>query len=396
MTVIPRNELNARVAAFQKILCEEGVSAALVVQHADLFYFCGAVNRAYLYIPASGEPTLLIFPGAERVREESEIAHIVGIAKLEQLPELLAALGYANPAVLGLEGDVLPAALHARLATLFSSSRTTDVSGFIRRVRMVKSLWEIGQIQTDCRMGMEIFNFVPQVLCQQMSELELTAHVESFSRQLGHPGYMRARGFNQELTYALILSGPDSAVPSYNNGPLGGRGMPPAFPHASTYRLIGKNEPVIVDYAAWAGGYLADMTRTYCIGSLPGHMEHAYEVALAIQELMKKKARVGAVCGELWTAVRQLVRTKGLCEHFMGMTRRASFIGHGVGVEIDELPVLAPKNELILQMNMVVAVEPKFVFPDGAVGLENTFVVGEAGLISLVGDSDAVHYIHEH
>ena len=384
------------MAAFQRVLCEEGINAALILQHADLFYFCGAVNRAYLYIPASGEPTLLISPGAERVREESELARIVGIAKLEQLPELLNALGYTKPAILGLEADVLPAALYTRLATLFSSSHTTDVSGFIRRVRMVKSSWEIGQIQTACRMGMEIFNFVPQVLCQQMSELELGAHIENFSRQLGHPGYMRVRGFNQELTYALILSGPESAIPSYSSGPLGGRGTPPAFPHASTYRLIGRNEPIIVDYAAWACGYWADMTRTYCIGNLPGHMEHAYEAALAIQELLKKEARVGAVCSELWTAVRQLVRNKGLCEHFMGMVRRVPFIGHGVGVEIDELPVLGSKNEQVLQTNMVIAIEPKFVFPDGAVGLENTFVVGEEGLIPLVGDNDAVYYVHEH
>ena len=91
-----------------------------------------------------------------------------------------------------------------------------------------------------------------------------------------------------------------------------------------------------------------------------------------------------------------MVRTNGLCEHFMGMARRVPFIGHGVGIEIDELPVLAPKNPMTLQANMVIAIEPKFVFPDGAVGLENTFVVGENGLIPLVEDNDALYYIHEH
>jgi len=111
---------------------------------------------------------------------------------------------------------------------------------------------------------------------------------------------------------------------------------------------------------------------------------------------MKQEAKAGAICSELWAAARQLVRTNGLCEHFMGMARRVPFVGHGVGVEIDELPVLAPKNELALQANMVLAIEPKFVFPDGAVGLENTFVVGEAGLVSLVEDNDALYCIHEH
>ena len=394
--MVPQSELNARLAAFQQAIGAAGIDAALVMQHADLFYFCGAVNRAILYVPAAGAPILLALPGAGRIREETSFPQIVDIARQEALPGELEQQGYTLPATLGLEADVLPVSVHSRLAALFPQARVVDVSGVIRRLRMVKSAWEIEQISRACQMGQEIFDFVPQVLCQQMSELELTGQIERFARQLGHPGYLRARGFNQELTYALVLSGPEAAIPSYSSGPLGGRGLVPAFPHASTQRLIGKNEPVIVDFSAWAGGYLADMTRTYCIGSLPSHMEHAYETAVAIQQLMKQEAKAGAVCSELWAAARQLVRTNGLCEHFMGMARRVPFIGHGVGVEIDELPVLAPKNELTLQANMVLAIEPKFVFPDGAVGLENTFVVGEAGLISLVEDNDALYCIHEH
>jgi Xaa-Pro aminopeptidase len=266
----------------------------------------------------------------------------------------------------------------------------------IRQTRMVKSMWEIEQIRAACRMGLEIFEFVPRVLCQQMWEIELAGSIERFSRQLGHPGYIRTRGFNQEMTYTTVLSGPEAATSGYGSEPLGGRGVAPAFPHGSTHRLIGKNEPVIVDFVAWAGGYVADMTRTYCIGKLPSHMEHAYDTAMAIQDLLKKEARAGAVCGELWTAVRQLVRTNGLCEHFMGMARRVSFIAHGVGVEVDELPVLSPRNEMVLQPNMVIAVEPKFVFPDGAVGLENTFVVGPEGLVSLIESQDGVYILHEH
>ena len=394
--MVPQSELNARLAALQQVLDKEGIDAALVVQHADLFYYSGAVNRAILYVPAAGTPLLLSLPGAERVREETLLSRIENLDRQEKLPALLQELGYALPTVLGLESDVLPAAQHSRLAGLFPAAHVVDVSGAIRRLRMVKSAWEIEQIGSACQMGQQIFDFVPQVLSQQMSELELAGQIERFARQLGHPGYMRARGFNQELTYALVLSGPDAAIPSYSSGPLGGRGLVPAFPHASTQRLIGKNEPVIVDFSGWATGYQADMTRTYCIGKLPSHMEHAYETAVAIQELLKQEARSGAVCSELWTAARQLVRTNGLCEHFMGMARRVPFIGHGVGIEIDELPVLAPRVEQVLQANMVIAVEPKFVFPDGAVGLENTFVVGEEGLISLVEDNDALYHIHEH
>ncbi len=394
--MVPRSELDARLALLQQALGEAGIDAALIMQHADLFYFSGAVNRTILYVPVKGTPVLFALPGADRIREETPFPKIADIPQQEQLPELLARLGYAMPAVIGLEEDVLPLSVHSRLAAPFSGARVVDVSGVIRKIRMIKSPWEIEQIAAACRMGLEIFDYVPQVLCQQMNELELAGQIERFSRQLGHPGYLRARAFNQELTYALVLSGPDSAIPSYSSGPLGGRGLAPAFPHASTDRLIGKNEPVIVDFSAYANGYLADMTRTYCIGSLPSHMEHAYETAVAIQHLIQKEAKAGVICSELWTLARQLVRTNGLCEHFMGMSRRVPFIGHGLGVEIDELPVLGPKSTMVLQANMVIAIEPKFVFPDGAVGLENTFVVGENGLIPLIEDNDALYYIHEH
>ena len=394
--MVPQHELTRRLASFQENLCKNEIDAALIVQHADLFYFCGAINKAYLYIPASGKSVLFVFPGAERVREETEFSNIVDLAGISHLPALLGQLGYALPRVLGLEADVVPASLHNRFALLFPASRIIDLSGLIRQIRMVKSPWEIEQIQSACKMGLEIFEYVPGILRCQMSELELAGHIEKYSRQLGHPGYMRTRGFNQELTYALVLSGPESAIPSYGSGPLGGRGLPPAFPHGSTQRRIDADEPVIVDYCAWAGGYVADMTRTYCLGKLSSHMQHAYDTALAIQVLLKERARSGAICSELWTAVRQLVRTNGLCEHFMGMSRRVPFIGHGVGVEIDELPVIGPRYDTVLEPNMVIAVEPKFVFPDGAIGLENTFVVGNQGLIPLVSSDDAVYTVNKH
>ena len=394
--MVPRSELDQRISLLQQDLIAAGTDAALLLQHADLFYFSGAVNRGCLYVPSVGRAVLFTFPGTERVREESEFPLIEDISRMDQMPDLLSQLGYPVPGVLGLEEDVLPVTQHAKIRRTFPSSRLIDVSTTIKRLRMIKSPWEVLQIQAACQMGQAVFQFIPEVLCQQMSELELTGEIERLIRHLGHPGHMRARGFNQELTPVLVLSGPEASLPSFSSGPLGGRGLGPAFPHAASNRLIGKNEPVIVDFSAWSNGYLADMTRTYCIGNLPGHMEHAYDTALEIQDLMKRQARPGSVCSELWTAVRQVVRTNGLCEHFMGMSRRVPFIAHGLGVEIDEPPILGPNQDVELQRNMVIAVEPKFVFPDGAVGLENTFLVSEQGLLPLCEGPDSVYYIHEH
>ena len=75
------------------------------------------------------------------------------------------------------------------------------------------------------------------------------------------------------------------------------------------------------------------------------------------------------------------VKERHLEDYFMGYTQKAGFIGHGVGIEINELPVIAPKSRHVLEEGMTFALEPKFVIPEvGAVGIENTFVVRKDGI----------------
>ena len=387
MIKVPKAELDDRCFRLQQLMRQREIEAALIVQNADLYYFAGIVHRAYLYIPAEGKPILFGGRGTERIQDESTLERVVFLSQLREMPILLKEWGYPAPAVLGTEADVLPYSLHARYAELFSPAAIVDVSALIREVRMIKSDWEIEKIRAACQMGGQIFDFVAKTLCEGMTDSELVGRIEHHSRQLGHSGFMRARAFNQELTYVLVLSGSDAVVPSYGSGPLGGRGASAAFPHSASNRTIGRNESIIVDYCSWADGYMADMTRTFCIGKLPGHMCTAYETALEIQEMLVREARPGAVCSDLWGKVRNIVRTHGFCDHFMGMSHRVSFIAHGVGIEVDEWPVLAAGMNMVLRPGMVIAAEPKFVFPDGAVGLENTFVVSSNGLEKL-GDAD--------
>jgi Xaa-Pro aminopeptidase len=384
---VSKSELDDRCERFQKLLRQRGIDAALIVQNADLYYFSGIVHRAYLYIPAEGPPVLLGGRGSERIAEESCLDRVASLTQLRDLPSVLQGWGYPFPTILGLESDVLPASLYARYTEIFAPAAIVDVSALIREVRMIKSAWELDKIRAACHMGGQIFDFVSETLEEGIGEYELLGRIEHRSRQLGHPGFMRARAFNQELTYVLVLSGSDAVIPSYGSGPLGGRGASFAFPHSASGRKIARNEAIIVDYCPWVDGYMADMTRTFCIGTLPAHMSYAYETALEINDMLIKEARPGALCSELWGKARKIVRNHGFCEHFMGMAHRVSFIAHGVGLEVDEWPVLAAGVDMVLQSGMVIAAEPKFVFPDGAVGLENTFVVGPNGLEKL-GDTD--------
>lgn len=392
MEFVPELELRNRAARLQKLLVNEGLDAALVTQNADLFYFAGIVNRAYLYIPAEGEPVLFLARGAERAHAETRLRKVADLQQLKDLPAMIREMGYALPERMGMECDVLPVALYFRYEKIFSPTSLADASPLIRNVRMIKSEWELDKIRSAGRLGREIFAFVDRVIQAGMLEFELCGQIECFARKNGHPGVMRARGFNQEMQWLLVVSGADAVLPGYNSGPLGGRGATAAYPSGASNRRIGRHEPVLIDQSPWFEGYIADMTRVFAAGSLPTHMLHGYDTALDIQRMLKRNARPGYICSELWATARQIVRTNGLCEHFMGMMRQVGFVGHGAGLEVDEWPIIGPSSDMALAEGMVIAVEPKFVFPDGPIGLENTFVVRKEGLEPLVEMDDGIRY----
>ena len=91
-------------------------------------------------------------------------------------------------------------------------------------------------------------------------------------------------------------------------------------------------------------------------------------------------AASGASARALYEMAENMARERGFEKYFMGHAQHAGFVGHGVGIEINELPVLAPRSRDILEAGNVVALEPKFVIPGvGAVGIENTYIIGEDG-----------------
>ncbi|MEW5898471.1 MAG: Xaa-Pro peptidase family protein, partial [Bacillota bacterium] len=383
MRQIPREELTQRTLRLQNLLREKGIDGALIVQNADLFYFAGVVQRAHLFIPSAGKPLLLVRKSYARARAESALENVVPLENPRELPATLAAYGFGPPACLGLELDVLPVNEYFRYQKMFPAAKIVDVSPLIRQVRMVKSAYELELLKNAAALGREMFSRVREVLREGMTEVELAGELEAFYRRRGHQGYVRARGFNMEMVYGHLLSGDSCAVPSFLDSPTGGSGLNPSFPQSAGFRVIRRDEPVLIDYVAVLDGYMVDKARIFCLGRLPDKLVSAHRVALEIQELLKEKGRPGAICGELYDLAVGVAEKYGLAEHFMGYPEPVSFVGHGLGIELDELPVIARGFQAPLEEGMVLALEPKFVFPEGGVGLENTFVVTSRGLETL-------------
>ena len=105
---------------------------------------------------------------------------------------------------------------------------------------------------------------------------------------------------------------------------------------------------------------------------------------IEIQDTIVAKARPGAVCGDLYDLAVDIARRNGFADYFMGVGQKAKFVGHGIGLEINESPVLAPRVAQTLEPGMVFALEPKIVLPGiGPLGVENSWAVTATGLEKL-------------
>ena len=381
----PAVEIKTRIRALQRCLTQTGMDAALILQNTDLFYFSGTIQQAHLFVPASGDPILMVRKSLERALEESAVNIIVPIASPRQIPDLLHQKGYRLPDRLGLELDVLPANLFFYYQELFHKTKLTDLSHTLRMIRSVKSPYEIGLIREAARLSDQVAGHVREVLCEGITEIELAGKVEAYARKLGHQGVIRMRMWGNEMFYGHLMSGPSAAVPSYMASPTGGAGISPAVAQGPGSRRIKPYEPVLIDYVFAYRGYLSDHTRIFALKGLPDELMTAHMAMLDLQTMLKKMAKPNVAAGDIYAAAVDWIGQLGYADHFMGCgDQRIRFVGHGIGLELDEYPFLAEGQPLELQAGMTVALEPKLVFPGkGVVGIENTHVVTDKGLEQL-------------
>jgi Xaa-Pro dipeptidase len=383
MRITPASELKTRIAKLQNEMVIHSLKAVLMVQNADLFYFTGAIQQGALYVPAEGEALYLVRKDYARARMESGLKEIIPFKSPRDIPGVLADFGYAMPETVGMELDVVPVAVMQRFQAGLGGCAIIDATPLIRNVRAVKSAYEINIMKDAALILDKVCKRVPDVLCEGLTDLELAAELEFVARKAGHQGLVRMRGFNNEIFFGHTFSGTDSAVPTYSDTPLGGVGLNPSFPQGASYKKIRRNEPITVDFVGVFDGYIVDQTRMFSIGELPEKLLKAYVDMVVIQEHAKQAAKPGVAWGDLYDECLKMANDMGYGDNFMGSKgAQVSFVGHGVGVELDEYPFIARGlNDQNLKENMTFAFEPKAVFPGlGAVGIENTFRVGENGL----------------
>lgn len=372
----PRSEINARIKRLQDQMGD--LTGAILIESIDLGYFSGTAQEGLIYVPRDGLPTLMIKRSLERARQESPLP----VQPQKSLKSLKEDLDLPAGARIGLEMDVLPYNNYARLTkALGEDVQFSDVSETIKHIRSVKSDFEIKLIREAARILDAGIACVPDHLQEGMREIELAAVVESTMRLLGHQGKVAFRRFNQALPMGHLMTGPSAAMPSNVSSPTGGKGMSLFFAQGPGYARIKRGEPVLVDYAGCYNGYIADETRIFCLGKLPSKLEDAHQAALQIEKTIARQLCPGRAGREIWSLCQAEGARMGYQDFLGGPPgSNAGFVGHGVGLQIDEYPVLGPVDHEIVQ-NMTVAVEPKMIYPgEGVVGIEDTFLVAANGV----------------
>lgn len=391
MRLTPSTELEYRCKRLQDLMAGQGLDAVLIVQNADLFYFTGTTQSGCLYVPAQGQPIYMARKEFSRARMESGLKEIVPFGSMRDIPGILSQYGYPEPKRIGMELDVLPVNFFERYKKVYPNAEYLDATPLIRQVRMIKSHYEIHLMKDAADQVHRVWQRAGEIIRVGATDLEIAAELEYTARKDGHQGLVRMRGFNSELFYAQIFSGADSAVPSYSDTPLGGLGLNTSFGQGAGLKRIEANEPILVDFGGCSDGYLVDQTRVFAIGGISDRLRKGYDDMLTVQRRMTELAVPGAIWGEVYDQCLTLAVDMGYADSFMGTKgSQVSFIGHGLGVELDEYPFIARGfNDRVLEVGMVFAFEPKLVFPgEGAVGVENTFYLSHDGLKQLTYSSD--------
>lgn len=376
--------MHARVRAG---MSAAGMDSLLVSDNANIFYLTGRIFDGYIYFAPDGSVTYLV-----RRPSVLEGDGVAVIRKPEDIPAVLQRLGVAMPGnTVGLELDQASYSLVSRLQAAVQAPAIANADAVMREARAVKTPYEISLI-ADCGERHErVYRQIPRLYREGMTDIELQIEIERITRLEGGMGQMRVSGHDMEINMGSVLAGRNADTPSPYDFALGGAGASPALPVGADGTILRPGMAVMVDTNGDFNGYMTDMTRTFRIGDLPAEAYEAHSLSRAICRAVEAAARPGVECRDLYDMALKMVADAGMAHIFMGRTSQAGFIGHGVGITINELPVLSPRSKNVIQAGNVIAVEPKFVIKDvGAVGIENTYVVTDAGLRCLTNAPEEI------
>ncbi|MBD5225458.1 MAG: aminopeptidase P family protein [Bacteroidales bacterium] len=376
LVLISEEELRLRCGRLQSLMEAVGMNGMLISDNANMLALCGRIFAGYIWIPATGLPVWF-------VRRPVELGgmNVVYIHKPEQIPAHLGEEVSRGGFTVGLELDVTAYSHVERLKSLFPEASVANASAVLRMWRAVKTPGQIEMMRKSGMKHAQIYRKVGGLYSPGMTDHELQVELERLSRLQGCLGVFRISGSSMELFMGNVIAGDNADNPTPYDFAMGGAGLDPALPVGADGEEIREHTTVMIDLNGNFTGYMTDMTRVYALGSVSQLALDAHRCSIDICRRFVDMARPGVAAKELYAMAEDLVKERGLGRYFMGHRQHAGFVGHGIGIEVNEAPVIAPRSRDILAEGNTVALEPKFVIPHvGAVGIENTYLIKSDGV----------------
>ena len=379
-------EFKSRVEKLQTVLQKRAIGWAALFDDVSMLYYAGTIQSGVLVIPAQGEAQFFVRRSAARGAQESWLGDaVIPIRSFRAVAEQT---GFTGPVGI-VKGKTTVAHLELFLK-YFSDLKVEDITQDIMALRAVKTPAEIELLRRAGEGQAKVFSQVPEFLELGESEWTVGSKVRAAGYLEGDSGLTRLSTPSATFTAGVVCFGSSSLSPGSFDGPCNGIGYSPAWPIVGSTRTFKDNEHALVDFVFGHEGYFVDRTRIFYSGVLHDELKKAMDACLKVQSLVVEKLRPGNVPAEIYDEVLSFIEELGFADGFMGFgLNKVSFVGHGIGLCVDELPVIAPKFNMPLAQGMVLAIEPKIAVPErGMVGVENTWLVCDDNAEKLTPGAD--------
>jgi Xaa-Pro dipeptidase len=386
---VPLEELNSRLSRFREEMDRSapGWSIVAIFTKLNQYYFTGTMQDSVLFIPRDDEAVLWVRRSYERALEESEFPQIRPMLKYKDPASVMKTL----PATLFCEKDIIPMGLLQRFLKYFPFEKVESADAQLGKVRAVKSDYELDLMRQSGMIHQKVMeDLVPGMLREGISELDFFCDLYTTFVKEGFQGIIRWGAYGAESILGHVSFGESSIYPTSMNSPSGAYGMSPAVPiNGSRHRLLRNGDLVFIDTGCGVEGYHTDKTMTYMFGKpIPQAAIEAHNQCAEIMDRVAGMLKPGAIPSVIYNEIISSLSPSFL-ENFMGFGKRTvKFLGHGIGLTIDESPVIADGFNEPITEGMVFAIEPKKGIKDvGLVGTENTYIVTPGGGVSITGNN---------
>jgi Xaa-Pro dipeptidase len=385
---VPLTELTSRLKRFRARMdkTQPGWEMAAITGKVPLYYFTGTMQDGLLLVPYDGDDVFWVRQSYERAADES---FFPDLRKMKSYRDVAAGMGKI-PREMFLETDLVPIAQLQQMQKHLPFTDVKPVDAEVSAVRAKKSLYELSLMERAGKIHRYVLeDCVPGMLMEGIDEVTFACDLYSMMVTEGHQGIIRFSMFN-EMLLGQIGFGTSSISPICVDTPGGVSGMHPSVPQMGCReRKLGKGDLVVIDIGCGYNGYQTDKTLSYMFGRpIPDAAIQDHIRCVEIQDTMAAMLKPGVIPSEIYRTIMAGIEPSFL-PNFMGFgDRKVKFLGHGIGLWIDEMPVIAKGFDEPLEEGMVFALEPKKGIPEvGLVGIENTFVVTKQGGRSITGHS---------